>query len=174
MTVAADRGLQAFLEGDEGTPESKAKFTNNTKKVSEKEKRVCQEKVARLIAADRNGAKIVLDGAMQGVINKAASEVIKACIPGGLEKPFLTNHFSMMVLTGAKGSAVNQSQISCFLGQQALEGQRVPMMVSGKTLPSFRPFDASARSGGFIRDRFLTGVKPQVRLQYLKAVLHAR
>ena len=47
-------------------------------------------------------------------------------------------YYSMMVLTGAKGSAVNQSQISCFLGQQALEGQRVPIMISGKSLPSFR------------------------------------
>jgi DNA-directed RNA polymerase I subunit RPA1 len=67
----------------------------------------------------------------------------------------------MMVLTGAKGSAVNQSQISCFLGQQALEGQRVPIMISGKSLPSFRAYDGSARAGGFVADRFLTGVKPQ-------------
>jgi DNA-directed RNA polymerase I subunit RPA1 len=74
---------------------------------------------------------------------------------------FLKNNFSMMVLTGAKGSAVNQSQISCFLGQQALEGQRVPIMVSGKSLPSFRAYDSSARAGGFVQDRFLTGVKPQ-------------
>ena len=49
--------------------------------------------------------------------------MIKVCIPDGLAQPFLKNNFSMMVLTGAKGSAVNQSQISCFLGQQALEGK---------------------------------------------------
>ena len=48
----------------------------------------------------------------------------QVCIPTGLSMPFLKNNFSMMVLTGAKGSAVNQSQISCFLGQQALEGEK--------------------------------------------------
>lgn len=117
--------------------------------------------VDSFLAIDRGNSKVRLDGAMQSVINKSASDVIKACIPGGLEMPFLQNNFSMMVLTGAKGSAVNQSQISCFLGQQALEGQRVPLMISGKTLPSFLPFDGSARAGGFVRDRFLTGIRPQ-------------
>ena len=33
--------------------------------------------------------------------------------------------------------------------------------ISGKSLPSFKAFDSSPRAGGFVRDRFLTGVKPQ-------------
>lgn len=150
----ADKGLFAFVNGD-----SLSDLSGVT--VSPAQIDSCRAKVATLQALDRKNAKGRLDSAMQGVINKAASDVIKACIPGGLEKTFIKNHFSMMVLTGAKGSAVNQSQISCFLGQQALEGQRVPVMISGKSLPSFRAYDASARAGGFIQDRFLTGVKPQ-------------
>jgi DNA-directed RNA polymerase I subunit RPA1 len=114
-----------------------------------------------MFSTDNKNTKIKLDAAMQSVINKSAKEVIKVCLPGGLERPFQKNDFSMMVLTGAKGSTVNQSLISCFLGQQALEGLRVPMMISGKTLPSFRPYDPSPRAGGFVQDRFLTGVKPQ-------------
>lgn len=66
-----------------------------------------------------------------------------------------------MVTTGAKGSTVNQSQVTCALGQQALEGRRVPRMSSGRTLPSFAPYDPSPRADGFIADRFLTGVRPQ-------------
>lgn len=53
------------------------------------------------------------------------------------------------------------TQISSLLGQQELEGKRVPRMVSGKTLPCFPPWDTSSRSGGFIGDRFLTGLHPQ-------------
>lgn len=34
----------------------------------------------------------------------------------------------------------------------------MPRTSSGKTLPCFAPFDAGARSGGFVGDRFLTGV----------------
>lgn len=37
-------------------------------------------------------------------------------------------------------------------------------MASGKTLPCFQPFDPGARSGGFVGDRFLTGLRPQVLL----------
>ena len=48
----------------------------------------------------------------------------------------------------------------------------MPIMISGKTLPSFRAYDGSARAGGFVADRFLTGVKPQVPLaSYLRPYL---
>ena len=32
-------------------------------------------------------------------------------------------------------------------------------MTSGKTLPSFLPYDPNPRCGGFIGDRFLTGLR---------------
>ena len=66
-----------------------------------------------------------------------------------------------MVTTGAKGSIVNQSQVTVALGQQALEGRRVPRMSSGRTLPSFAPYDVNPRADGFVMDRFLTGIRPQ-------------
>lgn len=76
-------------------------------------------------------------------------------------KLFPDNNFSLMTVSGAKGSQVNFSQVSCLLGQQELEGKRVPRMISGRTLPSFAPYDPTARAGGFIMDRFLTGIRPQ-------------
>lgn len=89
------------------------------------------------------------------------SRVIRATLPSGLVKAFPRNNFQAMTVSGAKGSDVNASQISCLLGQQVLEGSRVPVMVSGKTLPCFRPYDTDVRAGGYITDRFLTGVRPQ-------------
>ena len=52
-------------------------------------------------------------------------------------------------------------QISCLLGQIELEGRRPPLMLSGKQLPSFLPYDTSPRAGGFVDGRFLTGIRPQ-------------
>ena len=52
-------------------------------------------------------------------------------------------------------------QISCLLGQIELEGQRPPLMLSGRFLPSFLPYDTSPRAGGFVDGRFLTGIRPQ-------------
>ncbi|EGX92703.1 DNA-directed RNA polymerase I subunit RPA1 [Cordyceps militaris CM01] len=86
--------------------------------------------------------------------------VQKACLPNGLEKPFPKNQMQAMTTSGAKGSRVNASLISCNLGQQVLEGRRVPLMVSGKTLPCFKPFETHIRSAGYIRSRFLTGIRP--------------
>ena len=102
-----------------------------------------------------------LDGYMQSKLNPIGSDIIKTSLPNGLAVPFPANTFSLMVTTGAKGSMVNQSQVSCLLGQQALEGRRVPRQNSGRTLPSFLPFDPDPRADGFITDRFLTGVRPQ-------------
>lgn len=97
------------------------------------------------------------DMACSGALHPIASDVVKACLPRGQAKPFPANCMSLMTVTGAKGSVVNFSQISCLLGQQELEGRRVPRLPNGKTLPSFAPFDPDARCDGFITDRFLTG-----------------
>lgn len=66
-----------------------------------------------------------------------------------------------MVLTGAKGGLVNMTQICCMLGQQELEGRRVPKMQNGKTLPCYLPHDPNPRSSGYVTDRFISGLRPQ-------------
>jgi DNA-directed RNA polymerase I subunit RPA1 len=124
-----------------------------------------QARTAELLEEDMRTGTVTqaagIDNFMRTVLSPVSSDIIRACLPDGLTKPFPHNAFSLMVSTGAKGSTVNQSQISCGLGQQELEGRRVPLMPSGKSLPSFPPHDPSPRAGGFIVDRFLTGVRPQ-------------
>lgn len=90
-----------------------------------------------------------------------SSEITMACLPSGLAKPFPRNQMQAMTISGAKGSSVNANLISCNLGQQVLEGRRVPTMVSGKTLPSFKAFETDPSAGGYVAGRFLTGIKPQ-------------
>lgn len=53
-----------------------------------------------------------------GVMHPLSSEVIKSCLPTGQVKAFPANCLSLMTISGAKGSLVNFSQISCLLGQQ--------------------------------------------------------
>ena len=114
----------------------------------------------RLVTSDPiNVAR--LDATMKGALNPFTSDIIRSCLPSGQYKAFPYNGMSLMTLSGAKGSAVNFSQISCLLGQQELEGKRVPMMATGKTLPSFRRYDPQPRAGGYVTDRFLTGIRPQ-------------
>ncbi|TFY66559.1 hypothetical protein EVG20_g4537, partial [Dentipellis fragilis] len=102
-----------------------------------------------------------LDMSVKSKLNKLSESIASAVMPHGLLRKFPHNHMQAMTLSGAKGSAVNARQISCGLGQQELEGRRVPVMVSGKTLPSFKPFETRAIAGGYVASRFLTGIKPQ-------------
>lgn len=102
-----------------------------------------------------------LDSVVNSRTATLSSGITLACLPAGLRKPFPKNQMQAMTTSGAKGTSVNANLISCNLGQQVLEGRRVPVMVSGKTLPSFKPFETKVRAGGYITDRFLTGVKPQ-------------
>ncbi|KZV36374.1 DNA-directed RNA polymerase I subunit rpa1-like [Dorcoceras hygrometricum] len=124
-----------------------------------------QLEIEKALCSDRESATASLDVKMKNKLtNKLTgegSQILKHLLTAGLLKPFPRNCISVMTTTGAKGSTVNFQQISAYLGQQELEGKRVPRMVSGKTLPSFPPWDFTSRAGGFITDRFLTGLRPQ-------------
>lgn len=102
-----------------------------------------------------------LDMMMNKRSNELSSGITMACLPLGLVKQFPKNQMQNMTVSGAKGSGVNANLISCNLGQQVLEGRRVPIMVSGKSLPCFRPFETNIRAGGYIVNRFLTGIRLQ-------------
>lgn len=121
-----------------------------------------RELLRRLEEILRDDSKLgILDAITQSKVNAITSKVVSKCVPDGTMKRFPYNSMQAMALSGAKGSGVNVSQIMCLLGQQALEGRRVPVMVSGKTLPSFKPFETDARAGGYIKGRFYSGIRPQ-------------
>jgi len=126
------------------------------------EEAATSKKIGELLSGEEGAHNsALLDSHMQSQLNPLASKIMKLCLPDGLLVPFPANTFALMTTTGAKGSKVNQSQVSSALGQQALEGRRVPRMSSGRTMPSFTPYDPNPRADGFIADRFLTGVRPQ-------------
>lgn len=119
----------------------------------------------QLNSEDYSDLSKALDNHVKSSLNQLTSEIIKKSLDPSSKtatwKRFPLNNLSLMTMSGAKGSNVNLSQISCLLGQQELEGRRVPRTPVGRTLPSFSCFDVSARAGGFITDRFLTGIRPQ-------------
>jgi len=158
------RAAKAWADSDGGKVEIPPVAENPKSKQPLKphEEATVAQRIGELLSGgDGKENAAALDGFMQSQVNPLASDIIKLCLPDGLVVPFPQNTFGLMVTTGAKGSIVNQSQVCCSLGQQALEGRRVPRMSSGRTLPSFAPYDPNPRSDGFISDRFLTGVRPQ-------------
>ncbi|XP_014487682.1 PREDICTED: DNA-directed RNA polymerase I subunit RPA1 isoform X2 [Dinoponera quadriceps] len=102
-----------------------------------------------------------VDRKYKNALDVYTNDINKTCLPAGLSKKFPDNNLQLMVQSGAKGSAVNTMQISCLLGQIELEGKRPPLMISGKSLPSFQAYDPTPRAGGFIVGRFMTGIRSQ-------------
>ncbi|XP_053689355.1 DNA-directed RNA polymerase I subunit RPA1 [Sabethes cyaneus] len=105
--------------------------------------------------------RAILDRKFKTALDTYTNQINEACLPTGLISQFPDNNLQLMVQSGAKGSTVNTMQISCLLGQIELEGKRPPLMISGKSLPSFASFETSPKSGGFIDGRFMTGIQPQ-------------
>jgi DNA-directed RNA polymerase I subunit RPA1 len=122
-------------------------------------RKLCK-KIENFLIEDENHSK-EMDAKMISFVNKACSSLQGKAMPKGLVKSFPHNSFSAMVTTGAKGSMVNHNQVSLMLGQQEIEGRRVPLTALGRSAPSFDPYDPSPRANGLIADRFLTGIKPQ-------------
>nr|CAB3468405.1 unnamed protein product [Digitaria exilis] len=152
-----DDSVKSQMEVEKGKSVN-MEFTHTGKSLEDLVK--LRMEVEKVIRRDGN-ATLNLDRTMSNALNGITSDVNKRLFPHGLQKPFPGNCLSLMTATGAKGGEVNMYQISSLLGQQELEGKRVPRMVSGKTLPCFLPWDTSSRAGGFISDRFLTGLRPQ-------------
>ncbi|RKO94694.1 hypothetical protein BDK51DRAFT_36240 [Blyttiomyces helicus] len=71
------------------------------------------------------------------------------------------NNIKQMVEAGSKGSILNICQISANVGQQIVDGKRIPWGFKYRTLPSFSIFDDSPESRGFVMNSFITGLTPQ-------------
>ncbi|KAI4291007.1 DNA-directed RNA polymerase II subunit RPB1 [Pancytospora philotis] len=70
------------------------------------------------------------------------------------------NNMKTMVAAGSKGSYINISQVTTCVGQQNVEGKRIPFGFIERALPHFCKYDFSARARGFIENSYLTGLSP--------------
>jgi DNA-directed RNA polymerase II subunit RPB1 len=68
------------------------------------------------------------------------------------------NRFLMIVNSGSKGSLINISQMISCLGQQNVDGKRIPYGFDSRTLPHYSKFDDSPKARGFIENSYITGL----------------
>ncbi|KAI0233692.1 DNA-directed RNA polymerase II subunit RPB1 [Lamellibrachia satsuma] len=70
------------------------------------------------------------------------------------------NNFKSMVVAGSKGSKINISQVIACVGQQNVEGKRIPFGFRHRTLPHFIKDDYGPESRGFVENSYLAGLTP--------------
>ena len=94
---------------------------------------------------------------VNSILNQATSEAGKI----GLKNLTEGNRFVTMVQAGSKGSDLNISfMISC-LGQQNVDGKRIPYGFEHRTLPHFTKYDDSPGARGFVESSYINGLSPQ-------------
>jgi DNA-directed RNA polymerase II subunit RPB1 len=91
------------------------------------------------------------------VLNKARDEAGNSA-QGSLPD---TNNVLRMVTAGSKGSFINISQMIACVGQQNVEGKRIPFGFVDRSLPHFTKDDFGPESRGFVANSYLRGLTPQ-------------
>ena len=71
------------------------------------------------------------------------------------------NNIKRMILAGSKGNNINISQISGLVGQQNVEGKRIPFGFAKRTLPHFSKDDFGPASRGFVANSYYKGLTPE-------------
>ncbi len=88
------------------------------------------------------------------VLNDATSQTGKI----GVKSLDPNNRFVKIVKSGSKGSMLNISQMISCLGQQSIDGKRVPYGFDSRTLPHFSKYDDSPEARGFVKNSYISGL----------------
>tara|TARA_B100001094_G_scaffold88154_1_gene84351 strand:+ start:56 stop:4627 length:4572 start_codon:yes stop_codon:yes gene_type:complete len=94
---------------------------------------------------------------VNSVLNKTLADTGKI----GLSSLEPTNRAINMINSGSKGKATNIAQMVACLGQQNVDGKRIPYGFQGRTLPHYYKYDDSAEARGFVENSFISGQTPQ-------------
>ena len=71
------------------------------------------------------------------------------------------NRFVVMFNAGSKGSEINIQQMTACLGQQNVDGKRIPYGFEHRTLPHYTKYDDSPLARGFVESSYIDGLSPQ-------------
>jgi DNA-directed RNA polymerase beta' subunit len=139
--------------------------------------RVTNEQITKSISEKKNEVKRLIDQTYLGIfenatgntnedefefqvtniLNKATNDSGKI----GLKSLDKDNRFVTMVKAGSKGSDLNISQMIACLGQQLIDGKRIPYGFENRTLPHFTKYDDSPGARGFVENSFISGLTPE-------------
>ena len=94
---------------------------------------------------------------VNSILNQATAEAGKI----GLNSLDKNNRFVIMVNAGSKGSELNISQMISCLGQQNVDGKRIPYGFENRTLPHYTKYNDTPGARGFVESSYINGLSPQ-------------
>ncbi|MDA7495516.1 hypothetical protein N8459_03300 [Nitrosopumilus sp.] len=100
--------------------------------------------------------KIYFESKVNNILNSALLEVGSIA----LNNLSSNNNFVTMVKAGSKGGDINIAQMVACVGQQNVDGKRIPYSFENRTLPHFTKYDDSPEAGGFVANSYIDGLNP--------------
>jgi DNA-directed RNA polymerase II subunit RPB1 len=94
---------------------------------------------------------------INNILSKAQSEAGREALKN-LDKE---NRFVIMFNAGSKGTEINIQQMTACLGQQNVDGKRIPYGFEHRTLPHYHKYDDSPAARGFVESSYINGLSPQ-------------
>jgi DNA-directed RNA polymerase II subunit RPB1 len=94
---------------------------------------------------------------VNNLLSKAQAEAGRAA----LENLSKDNRFVIMFNAGSKGSEINIQQMTACLGQQNVDGKRIPYGFEHRTLPHYTKYDDGPSARGFVESSYINGLNPQ-------------
>jgi DNA-directed RNA polymerase II subunit RPB1 len=132
-----------------------------TRKITEKKRDVIDLiKQTHLGVFENDTAKsnmVEFESKVNGILNQGASQAGKI----GRTSLDTDNRFVKMVKAGSKGSDLNISQMISCLGQQNVDGKRIPYGYDNRTLPHYSRYDDTPVARGFVESSFIGGLTPE-------------
>lgn len=122
-----------------------------------------EEKIASLHAGEMKNVSTLNNRAF---FESQIDTVTKSCIRAVEKAAFndidvRNNRMYNMIKSGSKGQPVNFMQMLACLGQQVIDGHRIPDGFDHRTLPHFTKYDDGPSSRGFVEHSFVEGLTPQ-------------
>jgi DNA-directed RNA polymerase II subunit RPB1 len=99
---------------------------------------------------DPSTFEMTIQGNLSNVMNEVSAVITKNMTD--------ENSIYVMATSGSKGGPNNTGQMIGLLGQQALEGKRIPKKIGRRGLPYFFKNDDTAKARGYIDNSFLSGL----------------
>ncbi|MFH1420998.1 MAG: DNA-directed RNA polymerase subunit A' [Candidatus Aenigmatarchaeota archaeon] len=156
LEVISKHGFSISIDDEDISEKSKKKINHILDKITqESEELIKQYNKGRLPAISGMTSAETLENMMLQLAGDAVKSAGSAVREG---VPF--NSAVVMARTGAKGSFVNISQISAFIGQESIEGKRIHRGYTSRTLSHFKPNDMSIYAHGFVRNGYKAGLTP--------------
>ena len=156
LDVVTKKGFSISVSDTNLTEKAKKRIEKSTEEYQENTEKLIKDfHAGRIESAAGMTKKMIFENRilqMGSMNSNTAGEIVKADLP--------MNSSVMMAVTGARGSFVNLTQMCAFIGQEALEGERIHRGFTGRTTSHFKRGDIGLKACGYVSHGYKKGLDP--------------